>query len=1026
MVLGVSTLSSLRRMRSKRNMTNLKRSTSTGSSQAPLLVAKQSDLPLPRPCFIRRALATANNLRHHPSAVADSRTITDVENQQPADSHGCAQLHQHSPASTSSSTCSDNMSIYTSGSSRNIQEPPPACCGEQQRIVTHPPITHPFDEDSTGVLLVAKHCETDFTSIDGDAQEVESEEQELIATHPPNTHPFDEYSTVFVTKHCETDFSSIERNSWKAERNEQVGIVTPSTQPFDEDAVDLLLASQHCNSPDRLAPLFAFIEENAQDAVSEYEDPTFVPEDSTVEESLAEPLRAPMVKKQPAAPSQKPPVHPAKQSSKTLRTEDPRSVDERFALGLQLLDQAKRLLSNECREEEALQMFRQAVLHFEPAIAQQQQHECTSHRAVAGLLHSARCHRYMSSIVTDAHDAVRLLHAVVRLYDLARERVEMIVESKIISEDESAASNSIGRQAAKPATRVCLDTMIMETLQFQADVLIKRLGDYEQAVVCYEEILRQLLYLEEVRGWDGVMARSVLLDDINFVFMSKEKHTDVLREALSVLVGYYGTLLPLYETFSFVVCEDGLNLFRIRQEEDYSDDDEMIDTVASLYKQLSEIYMSRHESDRAVLALRDYAVVKLTASGKPCSEALQVIEKMGKTYEQMENYSDALECYELALLCRCRHYGNTHVSVAKALVNVARMKELQDGNTDESVNLYRAANAIFSLHVKTDIETAKDNTQSSTAFRAVPSNLKPLRSSSSSDDNNSHDIESTTSTTVPQQSLDMSMESEKDVTLREDSVPCAEKATASAAVESMSDSTTIPEQSSVSMDPPGDYSGPSARKGTTSVAVQGMPEEDESDDDSDVKLMELPFQYSGYMQNDGDDVRTVFSSDNDIVTLASSSVITASSRTQSSRSFGQSDIVSMGTGTCVVGTEGERLPEKKKSPDCAVLTSMDEEETARSEPPETKSFPFIKIFSLADTLKRMQHARQVAKERKSKDPSLSSSTCSVGANRSKQESDGISRGMTKGNIREAPSFAGSNQATLLDSPLRRRAELHWI
>jgi len=853
-------------------MADLKRSTSTGS-ETPLLVAKEQ-MPITRRWFIRRALATANNIRHHPSV--DSRTKSQLEDHHPFDEH------HHSPTSCSnSSSSSDDISIYTSGSGQNVQELRPAC-EERERVVTRPSSAHPSDEDSVVMLLATQHCETPIPSV--------------------------------------PDFTS-------------------------------------------------------REAVSEYEDPTFVPEESTVEESLAEPLGVVLGKMQPA-PSQKPPVHPAK-SSKMLGTdEDLSSVDEHFALGVQLLDQAKRLLSNKRRGEEALQMFRQAVLHFEPAITQQQ--ASTSHRAVAGLLHSARCHRYMSSIVTDANDAVRLLHAVVRLYDVARERVELVVESNIIAEE--AASIAVGCPASN-ATQICLDTIIIDSLRFQADVLIKRLGDYKQAIVCYEEILRQLMYLEEVQCWDGVLERSVLLDDINFVSMSKEKHTEVLREALSVLMGYFNTLLPLDESFSFVVYEDALNLLRMRQEENYSDDDEMIDSVASLYKQLSEIYVSRQESDRAVLALQDFAVVKLTASGEPCSEALQVIENMGKTYEQMENYSDALECYELALLSRCRYYGNTHVSVAKALVNVARMKELQDGNTDESVNLYRAANAIFSLHVKVGNETAENINQSTNALKVLPLNSKPLRSPSPSEVN-SRNIELTTTATFKEKTSVLSTGSETNASF-------------------------------------GENPGQSAGKGAASVAAESVPEEDESDDDSDVKLMKLPFQYVGCIQNDCDDV-TVFSSDNDIVTLASSSNVTFSSRAA------QSDIVSMDPGN-IVSTEEESQHEKEKSLNRKVSPNNDGAANAKSSipMPESKSRGFTKIFSLADTLKRMQKARHATQE-KNKDPPLQPSTRSAGTNSPKQEFNTNNRGSIKGSVQEAPRSIRSNHANnLLNSPIRC-AKLKWI
>ena len=822
---------------------NLARSPSMGS-QTPLLVAKQRSMIVRR--FIRKARETTSRIicrRNDSLERVTCRTNTVDE-----DNDRAAEQVDHGAAATSSSSdnsiSSENMTVYTSGT-------------KNHRLHFFRPMYGSLSSATKGIA------------------------------HTVSTHPFDEETLSLAT------------SSWKA---------TSSTA-----------RAAACGGGGELESLWEDESHYTYQAFTVYDDPTFVPEDSTVEDSIAaaEPYSPGRVavetshrvsylqRQQYPQPNLIFPETPA--DSYVCRSGE--EIDCLYARGVEILDFAKKLLSKGNREG-SLQLFRRAARHFEAVIAQTQNNST----AVLGLVHSARCHRYMSSIVSEPDDAIRLLHAVVRLYSVARERLEEITDSnaamkkKFPNTNPSEASYSFASgQSLKMATRICLDSMIVETLQFQASLLVQRLDDYDQAIICYEEILRQLLHIEELQYWEDTPDRSALLDDINFVPISKAQHAELLREALTVLATYYATLLPRNESCSFVLFEDALNLLRVRQEEQYNGDNDMANAVSSLYKQLSEIYTEHQQSDRAVLALRDFAVVKLTGPGEPCIEALEIIERMGKTHERMENYSDALECYELALLSRCRHYGNTHVSVAKALVNVARMKELNDGNSIESVNLYRAANAIFSLHVKAD-ETRpySDHDHRSSTLPHSQEQPQPSAYSLARCEQN--------------ESSDALYAGGKSLELLPDKVQKSLKS------------------------PP---------------ALEVLPlKEEESDDDSDTYLIQLP---SAYTLGDCDDVKTVFSSDNDIVTLSSGSHL-------SSRSLGQSDIFSVDPESAI-GTEKqgsdaslEQANDHRRGydeDDASPISRTCQSSITRVAIRDSR--PFTKIFSLSDVLNRIQHSRQSTK-----------------------------------------------------------------
>ena len=349
--------------------------------------------------------------------------------------------------------------------------------------------------------------------------------------------------------------------------------------------------------------------------------------------------------------------------------------------------------------------------------------------SVLSAVNIAGCYRNMGTVarLMERYDEVTTyLCKAEEYYTLGRETVEIRSCESIVTLDgrllnESTSMNATNQQnttcsyytSAEDET-MCLDGMILETIQSRAYYHTKYQDDKEQAVECHEQCLKHLLHIYKVRGWnvtkDEVESPNRTQDDepvreqgVAFVPLSKEHHTSLLVKSLEALGSLYRSLVATSSTKAcMILFEDAIDILQCRLEQDESTNDDLIKSVSLILRYLSEIYFERQELDKAVDALHDSTAIKLTASGEPCSEALEVMDKMGAAHEQMENYDKALSCYEQTLFARCRFYGNTHFYVAKSLVNVARVTEMKDGSTQESVELYKAANGIFALHMLSD------------------------------------------------------------------------------------------------------------------------------------------------------------------------------------------------------------------------------------------------------------------------------------------------------------------------------------
>lgn len=339
--------------------------------------------------------------------------------------------------------------------------------------------------------------------------------------------------------------------------------------------------------------------------------------------------------------------------------------------------------------------------------------------SVLSAVNIAGCYRNMGTVsrLLGRYDEVTTyLGRAEEYYTMGRETVEIRrCESLVVTLDGPHNNTTCSYYTSAEDETMCLDGMILETMQSRAHYYTKYQDDKKQAVECHEQCLTHLLHIYKMSGWN--VKKSDEKDDPNeteddepvreqgvtFVPLSKEHHTSLLIKSLEALGNLYRSLVATSSTKAcMILFEDAIDILQCRLEQEESTNDELVKSVSLILRYLSEIYFERQEMDKAVDALHDSTAIKLTASGEPCSEALEVMDKMGVAHEQMENYDKALSCYEQTLFARCRFYGNTHFYVAKSLVNVARVTELRDGSTTESVELYKAANAIFALHMLSD------------------------------------------------------------------------------------------------------------------------------------------------------------------------------------------------------------------------------------------------------------------------------------------------------------------------------------
>ena len=315
---------------------------------------------------------------------------------------------------------------------------------------------------------------------------------------------------------------------------------------------------------------------------------------------------------------------------------------------------------------------------------------CRQQHSVVAAVNAAGCFRNMgaaSRMLRQYDDAIRYLQRAEQLYQHAQHDVERW-------------------PAAFPAVasgeQLSLDLMITETMQSRATFHFQNKGEVQAAVNCHEECIRRLLAITDTD-------RCTQVDGVVFVGLAPHQMKDLLVVSIENLGG-------MYRTDSRCCTDDGLESLetavdKLKSTQQEEDGESALKPITQSLRYMSEVYLERGQMDKAVDSMHDAMDVELSSSDTPSEEILDAMEKMGVANEQLENHEKALACYEKALLARSRIYGDNDISVAKSLVNIARVMEKQ-GNAEGSLDIYGAAHAIYAVFITApdfdcDLEDAK-------------------------------------------------------------------------------------------------------------------------------------------------------------------------------------------------------------------------------------------------------------------------------------------------------------------------------
>lgn len=302
---------------------------------------------------------------------------------------------------------------------------------------------------------------------------------------------------------------------------------------------------------------------------------------------------------------------------------------------------------------------------------------------IVAAVNAAGCFRNLGAVCRRLNE-----YETAILYWRQAEELYSTIQERLISAPTLQSSDSHSDET------VCLDQLWLETLQTRAGCCFVR-SQFQEAVHCHESCLNLLLQPSPTKTVDGV----------TFVPLTRAQCHELLVVSMQNLGGLYHSDLER-------VSDDGLDQMerslRLLQDNDY-DYRSNPRPITETMRYLSEIYSHRGQTDEAVDALQDAMDIELSTSDEPSHEALIAMDKMGLANEQLGHFDKALSCYEKSLLARSRSLGDTDISVAKSLVNVARVMELQD-NTEGAMDLYRAAHKIYAMQITAcDFDCSKDD-----------------------------------------------------------------------------------------------------------------------------------------------------------------------------------------------------------------------------------------------------------------------------------------------------------------------------
>lgn len=361
-------------------------------------------------------------------------------------------------------------------------------------------------------------------------------------------------------------------------------------------------------------------------------------------------------------------------------------------------------------------LLKMGELHYHQQLQlQQQQQELPHEQPTATNVHAATlCWEQADVLYRNCRQF--LLLAAARAKEKEESQEEGVQEKKNTSDSSGRGTTGMDA-AALPANLLhsasalrpdqeclCLDALIVETLQ-------KRAAAQSQhpsvALECHEDVVEFLMDLNKTqqKPWDTKTHDPLhVVDSVVFRPITKEQHTQLLTLSLEKLGSLYRSTRS--QEGRLTAIGDALDLIRQRRRES-PDNVTLSHALLRILRNLSQVYLELEDLDQAFAFLNESFDIQLSGDEEPPEQALDAMDKMGALYEESENYDGAMSCYERTLLVRSRFWGNKHPAVAKSLINVARVMELQ-GNIEGSLDLYKAAKSIYADQLNSrsfDVET---------------------------------------------------------------------------------------------------------------------------------------------------------------------------------------------------------------------------------------------------------------------------------------------------------------------------------
>ena len=360
------------------------------------------------------------------------------------------------------------------------------------------------------------------------------------------------------------------------------------------------------------------------------------------------------------------------------------------------------------RLEESIHAYHQALEIYQHAMASHASSDATS--TVISLCNAGSCWRNLGAI----HRKRKAFNKAIESWKQAEElyrhgREQILAQQHFYDKTDYRIEEQI----------VSLDAYLVETLQTRA-TLHSRPKD---AIECHEEAVELLMESSQnnnAAGEDNTSWYVRLTETLGTVVFgpmetSKQiEHLIVSLQALGTLYTTTGAYQEGLEAF-----EQALHYVRTNAETIMG---HIPPDLSEIFQTVAGLYIEKEDWERAGQAIQD--ALELSPKPPP-DDLLEAMDKMGQIYEENDDYGKAMTFYEQVLLTRNQYLGDMHVHVAKSLINVARVMELQ-GNDEGSLDIYRAAQAIYTRQVTlAEFRVAAEDVQS--LLRLVPNVMEQGR-----------------------------------------------------------------------------------------------------------------------------------------------------------------------------------------------------------------------------------------------------------------------------------------------------------